>query len=147
MAALVAQGCANREIGERLFLSPRTVETHVQHLMDKLGVGSRAEIAAWHAREVAGTHVGVGRLRGSRRLTRLFRRGPFAALRHGDEHVAALVSVVDVPVCLDDVVQRIPSVNHGPDLTLRGQLAEQHQVFATNLSGPEVKGSLDSGLI
>ena len=50
---LVAQGCANRKIGERLFLSPRTVETHVQHLMDKLGVGSRAEIAAWHAREVA----------------------------------------------------------------------------------------------
>jgi DNA-binding CsgD family transcriptional regulator len=30
-----------------------TVETHVQHLMNKLGVGSRAEIAAWHAREVA----------------------------------------------------------------------------------------------
>jgi non-specific serine/threonine protein kinase len=36
-------------IAERLFLSPRTVETHVQHLMDKLGVGSRAQIAAWHA--------------------------------------------------------------------------------------------------
>ncbi len=54
VAALVAQGCGNREIGERLFVSPRTVETHVQHLMDKLGVSSRAEIAAWHAREVAG---------------------------------------------------------------------------------------------
>lgn len=54
VAALVAEGCANREIGARLFLSPRTVETHVQHLMDKLGVGSRAEIAAWHSRVVAG---------------------------------------------------------------------------------------------
>ena len=53
VAALIAQGYANRDIAERLFLSPRTVETHVQHLMDKLGVGSRAEIAAWHAREVA----------------------------------------------------------------------------------------------
>jgi DNA-binding CsgD family transcriptional regulator len=53
VAALVAEGHANREIAERLFLSPRTVETHVQHLMDKLGVGSRSEIAAWHAREVA----------------------------------------------------------------------------------------------
>jgi predicted ATPase/DNA-binding CsgD family transcriptional regulator len=54
VAGLIAEGCANREIGERLFLSPRTVETHVQHLMNKLGVGSRSEIAAWHAREVAG---------------------------------------------------------------------------------------------
>jgi non-specific serine/threonine protein kinase len=52
VAALVAEGLGNRDIGERLFLSPRTVESHVQHLMDKLGVGSRAEIAAWHAREV-----------------------------------------------------------------------------------------------
>jgi predicted ATPase/DNA-binding CsgD family transcriptional regulator len=54
VAALVAEGLGNREIGQRLYLSPRTVETHVEHLMDKLGVGSRAEIAAWHAREVAG---------------------------------------------------------------------------------------------
>lgn len=52
VAALVAQGLGNREIGERLFLSPRTVETHVQHLLNKLGLGTRAEIAAWHAREV-----------------------------------------------------------------------------------------------
>jgi non-specific serine/threonine protein kinase len=52
VAALVAQGCTNRDIAERLCLSPRTVETHVQHLMDKLGVGSRAEIAAWNAREI-----------------------------------------------------------------------------------------------
>lgn len=51
VAALVAEGLGNREIGERLFLSPRTVETHVQHLMDKLAVGSRAEIAAWFARD------------------------------------------------------------------------------------------------
>jgi non-specific serine/threonine protein kinase len=53
VAVLVAEGLSNRQIGERLFVSPRTVETHVQHLMDKLGVGSRSEIAAWHAREVA----------------------------------------------------------------------------------------------
>jgi serine/threonine-protein kinase PknK len=58
VATLVAEGCGNREIGERLFLSPRTVETHIQHLMDKLAVGSRAEIAAWHTREVAGKPQG-----------------------------------------------------------------------------------------
>ena len=33
-------------------------------------------------------------------------------LRHGDDHVAALVSVVDVPVRLDDVVQGIGAVDH-----------------------------------
>ncbi len=48
--ALVAGGLANRTIAEKLFLSPRTVEKHVEHVMDKLGVGSRAEIAAWMAR-------------------------------------------------------------------------------------------------
>jgi len=58
VAALVAQGLGNREIGERLFLSPRTVETHVQHLLNKLGLGTRAEIAAWHAREVIAPPVG-----------------------------------------------------------------------------------------
>jgi DNA-binding NarL/FixJ family response regulator len=49
VAALVAAGCGTREITERVFVSPRTVETHVQHQRDKL-VSSRAEIAAWHAR-------------------------------------------------------------------------------------------------
>ena len=53
VAGLVAEGWGNRVIAERLFLSPRTVETHVQHLMDKLGVGSRAQIAAWHATVMA----------------------------------------------------------------------------------------------
>ena len=50
VAALVAAGLGNRAIAERLFLSPRTVEKHVEHVMDKLALGSRAEIAAWHAR-------------------------------------------------------------------------------------------------
>ena len=50
VAALVADGLSNRAIAERLFLSPRTVAKHVEHIMDKLDLGSRAEIAAWHAR-------------------------------------------------------------------------------------------------
>lgn len=50
VAELLAMGLGNRAIAERLFVSPRTVESHVAHLMDKLGVGSRAEIAAWTAR-------------------------------------------------------------------------------------------------
>jgi DNA-binding CsgD family transcriptional regulator len=50
--ALVAEGRANREIAERLFLSPRTVEKHVERLLAKTGVARRAELAAWAAREL-----------------------------------------------------------------------------------------------
>ena len=39
--ALVAQGLTNREISSRLFISPATVRTHLEHIYDKLGVRSR----------------------------------------------------------------------------------------------------------
>ncbi|MEU4448249.1 AAA family ATPase [Actinosynnema sp. NPDC050801] len=42
---LVASGLSNRQIGERLFLSGRTVATHVSHVLAKLGVRSRTDIA------------------------------------------------------------------------------------------------------
>ena len=58
------------------------------------------------------------------RSMRLFDGNPLGALRHGDYYVAALVSVVDVPVRVDDVVQGIGAVDHGPDFTRRRQLAE-----------------------
>ncbi len=44
--ALLAQGLTDREIGERLGISPRTVETHVGSLLSKLGVRNRAQAAA-----------------------------------------------------------------------------------------------------
>ena len=40
--ALVAQGLTNREISRRLFISPATVRTHLEHVYAKLGVRSRA---------------------------------------------------------------------------------------------------------
>jgi DNA-binding CsgD family transcriptional regulator len=40
--ALVAQGLTNRQISRRLFISPATVRTHLEHIYDKLGVHSRA---------------------------------------------------------------------------------------------------------
>ncbi|MCO8276738.1 LuxR C-terminal-related transcriptional regulator [Actinoplanes sp. TRM 88003] len=45
IARLAADGLSNREIGERLFLSPRTVSTHLYRIYPKVNVRSRAELA------------------------------------------------------------------------------------------------------
>ena len=49
VAALVAQGLSNRDIAARLVISARTAEAHVEHIMLKLGLNARAQIAAWSA--------------------------------------------------------------------------------------------------
>jgi DNA-binding CsgD family transcriptional regulator len=46
VAALVAEGLTNADIGARLFTSPRTARTHVSHALMKLGFRSRSELAA-----------------------------------------------------------------------------------------------------
>jgi DNA-binding NarL/FixJ family response regulator len=45
IAALVRDGLTNREIGTRLYVSPRTVQTHVSHILQKTSLRSRVEIA------------------------------------------------------------------------------------------------------
>jgi HD-GYP domain-containing protein (c-di-GMP phosphodiesterase class II) len=42
---LMSQGLSNREVGRRLYISPRTAEHHVQHIYTKIGVSSRAAAA------------------------------------------------------------------------------------------------------
>ena len=47
VAQLVARGLSNREIADRLYLSERTIDNHVHHILDKLGFDSRVQVATW----------------------------------------------------------------------------------------------------
>ena len=47
IAGLVADGLGNREIAGRLFLSKRTVDSHIEHIFAKLSFSSRAQLAGW----------------------------------------------------------------------------------------------------
>lgn len=49
VASLIAQGLTNREIASSLKITEKTAENHVLHIMNKLGVRSRAQIAVWAA--------------------------------------------------------------------------------------------------
>jgi DNA-binding NarL/FixJ family response regulator len=47
VAALIARGLMNRQIGAELVITERTVETHVANILSKLGLTSRTQIATW----------------------------------------------------------------------------------------------------
>jgi predicted ATPase/class 3 adenylate cyclase/DNA-binding CsgD family transcriptional regulator len=49
VAALIARGYSNRAIAEELVIGLRTAETHVEHILGKLGFMARAQIGAWAA--------------------------------------------------------------------------------------------------
>ncbi len=59
IAQLAAEGLSNREIGQRLYLSHRTISTHLYRVFPKLGITSRGELSAALApRSVVGAPVG-----------------------------------------------------------------------------------------
>jgi DNA-binding NarL/FixJ family response regulator len=49
IAVLIGDGLSNREIAVRLVISQRTAETHVEHILSKLGFTSRAQVGRWLA--------------------------------------------------------------------------------------------------
>jgi predicted ATPase/DNA-binding CsgD family transcriptional regulator len=53
IAGLLAEGLTNREIAARLVISQRTAETHVNHILTKLGMTSRTQVASWVAQQQA----------------------------------------------------------------------------------------------
>jgi DNA-binding CsgD family transcriptional regulator len=59
VAALAAEGRTNRQIAQQLFVTPRTVETHLTHAFAKLDVGSRDQLAGalWPPEPLAAVRV------------------------------------------------------------------------------------------
>jgi len=47
IARLIAEGLTNKEVASKLFISNRTVETHVTNMLNKLGLNSRTQLARW----------------------------------------------------------------------------------------------------
>lgn len=54
VASLVADGLTNREIAQALEISASTVDFHVRHLLEKIGVRNRAQVAVWAAQHLGG---------------------------------------------------------------------------------------------
>lgn len=47
VAGLIAEGLSNKAVAAKLVIAQRTVEAHVEHILDKLGFSSRTQVAAW----------------------------------------------------------------------------------------------------
>jgi DNA-binding CsgD family transcriptional regulator len=50
IARLIARGYTNQRIADALVLTPGTVANHVQHILDRLGLHSRTQVAVWFSR-------------------------------------------------------------------------------------------------
>ena len=62
MLRLAAKGLTTRQIADRLYISPKTADHHIQHIYGKIGVSTRAAAALWamqHDRRGRRQHLNV----------------------------------------------------------------------------------------
>ena len=71
VAGLVASGLSNREIAAQLFISERTVHSHLSHIFTKLGLTSRTQLATWADRQGLSEGAVQG-VRSSASVTRVY---------------------------------------------------------------------------
>ncbi len=50
---LIARGWSNRQIAKELVISQRTADTHVAHILAKLGFAARSQIAVWATGQIS----------------------------------------------------------------------------------------------
>jgi len=142
VAALVAEGLSNREIAERLFISERTAEGHVEQIRNKLGFKSRAQVAAWVASDSTRLAPGAAAPPAeppvrTRRVPRLRPRWLWAI---GVVMVAAAAGVLAVAVAGPALW---PSLSPGPHITTfagtgTGAISEDGSgPLATDLVSPD----------
>jgi DNA-binding CsgD family transcriptional regulator/DNA-binding beta-propeller fold protein YncE len=94
VAALVAEGLTNRAIAQRMFISERTVDGHLEHIREKLGFTSRSQVATWYvAQPPAGAAPAAAPLSTPRRPRRAFN----APLLVAALAVLVLVAVLVLP--------------------------------------------------
>ena len=63
---LTAEGLTNRAIGARMYISPRTVQTHLSHVFSKLGCANRLELVTAASVHAAGSTAETARERARR---------------------------------------------------------------------------------
>ena len=103
MLALIARGRTNREIGDRLFISQKTVGVHVGNILSKLGVSGRVEAAA--------VAIRLGLEDGASPAGRRFRLAPCRrTVRAGDRRVPELVRSSRSALPFSEVPMRRPLI-------------------------------------
>jgi DNA-binding CsgD family transcriptional regulator len=119
VAGLVAEGLTNRAIAERMFISERTVDGHLEHIREKLGVSSRAQVATWYIAQPPPSAAIPGAP--AKQLPRLGNRGRWLSVA-----AVAVVALVAGAVVYERMTPASPA---GPAITVFSSKNPVDQLF------------------